>query len=440
MVRSPSQEAIDTESCTLPSIADVLKDQTLLITGGAGFVGTALLYRLVASDLSVRRVYTVIRGENPISRLPVDLHPFVAKRLPDGTWSTEEPIVILPGDCFLPDFGLGPKDAKLLREIQIVIHTAGDTRFSLPLAQAVHAIADLATAMTNFSLNNLRVRTHIHLSTTFTGWFLESGSTVLEELVPALDESAHFEEHANTYLHAKSIAEGLVNAVGRPQAGRPTPKVNWRIVRLATVGPAVQFPFPGFGAGSPSSPVCSAIAAEVVGREHYLDSAELDVIPLDIAVNQILGLTASVHARKSTVLPRGSNVPIYHIAAGMAPENPIPMHLLNEPDCKIKEPYVPAKNLLRAYSPMITKCVKFDTSRTRVVLGLAPQTKAPKYNIDPSYGLTVPVTDTTIDTLGFECDGQKAVDAIGGWRSYLQLIRDRMEQMAEPESFEVHVD
>lgn len=82
------------------------------------------MYRLVGSDLSPSRIYTVIRGENPISRLPVDIHPFVAQTLPDGTLSAA-PIVILKGDCFLPNFGLTPSEAKCLNEIDIVIHTAG---------------------------------------------------------------------------------------------------------------------------------------------------------------------------------------------------------------------------------------------------------------------------------------------------------------------------
>ncbi|KAL8292393.1 hypothetical protein RQP46_001005 [Phenoliferia psychrophenolica] len=404
MVRSPSatsdEASIPATLYVVPTIPQVLDGQTILITGGAGFVGTALLYRLVASDIKPKRVYTVIRGGNPISRLPVDLHPFVATRLDDGSFS-DAPIVILAGDCFLPDFGLTGRDARCLKEVEIVIHTAGDTRFTLPLSQAMHAIADLGVAMCQFTIASLRVRTHIHLSTTFTGWYQENGAVVLEELVPELDQSVQAQDHANTYLHAKSITEGLVNAIARPQAGRPKSKINWRVVRLATVGPAVAFPYPGYGAGSPSSPVCSAIAAEVVTSANYCLNSELD---------------------------------------GMDPRAPIPMALLDSLDCKLAEPYVPAKNLLRAYSPMICKVVKFDNSRTLALLGLAPVSKAPRYNVDPFYGLTVPVSDGCIDTTGFEVDLQKSVDAVGGWKVYLQTVRDRMEVMAEPASADAHVD
>lgn len=53
-------------------------------------------------------------------------------------------------------------------------------------------------------------------------------------------------------LHAKSIAEGAVNNLARAVPGRPASKVTFRIVRLATIGPAVSFPHPGWGAGHPS--------------------------------------------------------------------------------------------------------------------------------------------------------------------------------------------
>lgn len=94
-------------------------------SGGAGFLGSHLLYRLIAPPLRLARVYTIIRGTDPVSRLPLDLQPFVAKRLPDGTWSKDEPIVVLGGDCFLPDFGLTGHDVRCLREVDIVIHPAG---------------------------------------------------------------------------------------------------------------------------------------------------------------------------------------------------------------------------------------------------------------------------------------------------------------------------
>ena len=70
------------------------------------------------------------------------------------------------------------------------------------------------------------------------------------------------ETHANTYLHAGSLAETVVNALLSPQRGRRGHGKAARIFRLATLGPAAEFPSPGWGSGHPSSPVSAAVAAE----------------------------------------------------------------------------------------------------------------------------------------------------------------------------------
>jgi len=159
--------------------------------------------------------------------------------------------------------------------------------------------------------------------------------------------------------------------------------------------------------------------------------------------------------------------------------------MLNKPEVKLRNPYVPVKNLLAVYKPMITKIVKFDTRRTWRVLGLgekpqengngvqnkyknggyrngdsnAGMTTANASNgdvVSPSwdtimgtrnvdcaasaFGLTVAVTDPPIDTSGFEVDVGVGVARCGGWMKYLQLVRDKMEEREEEDSFEGHVD
>jgi hypothetical protein len=112
---------------------------------GQVFVGTALLYRLLAPDLALRRVYTIIRGENPISRLPADLHPVVATIDSDGKL-TDARLVILAGDCALPGFGLSAEEHKWLEDVDIVINSAGSTMFTMPLPEAVRSIVSRISA------------------------------------------------------------------------------------------------------------------------------------------------------------------------------------------------------------------------------------------------------------------------------------------------------
>lgn len=83
-----------------------------------------MLYRLAKPGMNIRRVYTIIRGPNPISRLPGDLRPYVATRKASGEW-TSEPIIILNGDCYLPGMGLPESEQHVFDEVDIVIHAAG---------------------------------------------------------------------------------------------------------------------------------------------------------------------------------------------------------------------------------------------------------------------------------------------------------------------------
>ena len=81
----------------------------------------------------------------------------------------------------------------------------------------------------------------------------------------------------NTYFHAKSLAEACVDALSRPRAGCAANGKAFRIVRLSTIGPAVEFPSKGWGSGHTSSPLCAAIAAEVVeDTDTIVEGAGLD--------------------------------------------------------------------------------------------------------------------------------------------------------------------
>ncbi|KAI9309891.1 hypothetical protein DFJ73DRAFT_945371 [Zopfochytrium polystomum] len=299
------------------SIQEVLFGTRILVTGAAGFLGAAILHRLLG-DPSFDVLQRVISKKPAIA--------------------------------------------------EIVLHCAGNNRFTLPFPKAFEVITDLAYSVGRFSLLTSSVKTHIHVSTTFIGWYLPDGSLITETLTPDGCGSridAH-SKHANTYFEAKTYAESFVNNLFTPQVGRNLHGKACRIVRLATLGPAVRFPRKAWGAGHPSSPVCAAIAAHVVGDEEQLigPNVGLDIVPVDLAVNQILAVTASAHALQRLpethrLHPKTPQVP----RAGTSPSSRI----------KIKKPYIPAVNLLRVFDPFISKNVHFDIIRTRIVLGASAQ-------------------------------------------------------------------
>lgn len=122
------------------AIAEALQGTTILITGAAGFVGVALVQRLLcdANFAGIKKVICLIRGETvekATARLPESL-----QRLSVGAEEEPARLVVLTGDCGKPDFGLQEDQLRVAMQADIVIHAAGDTRFTLPLKDAMASI------------------------------------------------------------------------------------------------------------------------------------------------------------------------------------------------------------------------------------------------------------------------------------------------------------
>ena len=119
----------------------------ILLTGGTGFLGTALVEKILRALPELGRLYLVVRPSREKSaaeRFEKDMLASAAFRSlreqhgEDFAEYAAEKVRILEGDVHTPSLGLGDEDlAELSREVDIVIHSAASVVFDAPLDAAV---------------------------------------------------------------------------------------------------------------------------------------------------------------------------------------------------------------------------------------------------------------------------------------------------------------
>src|SRR5215213_569422 len=118
-----------------------------MLTGGTGFLGTALVEKILRSLPDLGRLYLVVRpsrGKSAAERFEKDVLGAVAFRGlrenlgDDFEEHVSKKVRVLEGDVHAPSLGLGEEDlAELSREVDLVIHSAASVVFDAPLDAAM---------------------------------------------------------------------------------------------------------------------------------------------------------------------------------------------------------------------------------------------------------------------------------------------------------------
>lgn len=126
---------------TSSPINNFLRDRSVFVTGGTGFLGKILIEKLLRSCHGLKNVYILLRGKDgmsPEERLQEMFDSPVFDGLKSQRPSVLGKVIPVIGDIMQPQLGLSQSDlTALIENVTIVYHSAASVRFDEPLRKAI---------------------------------------------------------------------------------------------------------------------------------------------------------------------------------------------------------------------------------------------------------------------------------------------------------------
>jgi thioester reductase-like protein len=314
------------------SVLNSLKGKNILITGVTGFLGKALLEKILRSKIEFKMLYVLIRskkGVSPFNRFTKLLEEPYFKQMNIkgslGDNSLNYPDTSL-GDNSLnyPDTSLGnniiPIDGDITKvnlgitksindELNVILSVAADVNFDLNFYDALNANVNSTQNMIQFAQTCKNLQAYIHISTAYVHSSLSTKTKVYEELTQLPFNIKEFIQdfnlakkynrpeliqyyqdkllsYPNTYTMSKTISEHVLNLYSAilPIA----------IIRPTIINPAFREPIPGLvDTQAGSVPYILGMVTALVSEFCAKDDLSLDLVPVDYVVNGILIILAS---------------------------------------------------------------------------------------------------------------------------------------------------
>lgn len=313
-----------THDVGINNIGDFYKGTKIFITGASGFVGKALVEKLLRSCDTLDSIYLLMRPKRGLSidqRLKELLKNPVFNKIREKNPDVFQKVKVIQGDVSLPNLSLTERDRIFLNEtIDVVFHSAATVKFNEDLKNAV-ILNTLGTKRVLELCNGMkRLKSFVHVSTAFSN----SDKADIAEMVykPPYDPNAIINcvellpkaavdtlaknllgKHPNTYTFTKAMAEYIVM--------EHSSTIPAAVVRPSIITAAWKEPTPGWvdnvsgitgifmecGRGTIKSIICD-------------ENLVMDLIPVDIVVNTII--TAGWH----TAAYRSNSMRVYNCISG----------------------------------------------------------------------------------------------------------------------------
>src|SRR5215471_2814660 len=180
---------------TMSTIQEFFTGKTVLVTGATGFLGKALLEKILRSLPTVRRLYLLVRPKERASRtvsaddrfwgevLKSSIFDRLKRELGDGFDAfVEQRVAVLNGDLTDERLGVSDEDyRRLCDEVEVIINSAAVVVFDERLDLSLNLNTLGARRMMDVARDCRRLQAVIHISTCYVsgtrkGWVAEEVS------------------------------------------------------------------------------------------------------------------------------------------------------------------------------------------------------------------------------------------------------------------------
>lgn len=228
-----------TESAVPTSIRQFYAGRSIFLTGGTGFLGKFLVYRLLTTSPQLNKIYVLLRGkrgknftERADQYLASDLFTHLSAN-DDERKTLLSKIVLVQGDVTHELLGLSQDDlANICQNVSIIFHSAACIRFNEPLKSAckIHIQGTKEVLNVAKKINKMTALIHVSSISTYfredvTTESIRDGPYEPEEFSLMIDEMTEQQVdqmtpsllagYPNSYTLTKTLAEILVrNSAG----------------------------------------------------------------------------------------------------------------------------------------------------------------------------------------------------------------------------------
>ncbi|KAG5680580.1 hypothetical protein PVAND_010077 [Polypedilum vanderplanki] len=291
------------------------ENQSVLVTGGSGFIGKVLIEKLLRQCKNIKHVFILLRsknGEGIEKRFENFKNLIVFNKLRKSNPKVFEKLRAIEGDLMEENAGLSKSDEEYLKKnLNFIIHCAASVRFDEPLKKALKINTLSTRDLLNLAEKCENLKAFVHVSTAFSN---TNQSVIYEKIYEPICDYKHVVKLAennedeelnkilqnalqvfpNTYIFTKNLTEKLVSdythlpiSIVRPSIVCPShiePELGWIDSMNGPMGVLM-------GASS-------GILRTVHGNGELL----CDLIPCDYVTNCIVAAGASISTSPSKAL------------------------------------------------------------------------------------------------------------------------------------------